>query len=417
MKDEIEVFIQLVGEDYLVGSLHRQPRRGFEAIGFRYASSWLGNPNAFSLQPTLRLDPAPFAPTQGRAVLGAFGDSAPDTWGRSLLRRAERRSARRENRPVRALQELDFLLGVSDQARIGALRYRHKGEGAFLAPSEDGVPSIVHLRRLLEATERTLLDEETEEDLRLILAPGSSLGGARPKASVIDVQGHLAIAKFPKPTDEYSLERWEAVALRLADIAGIDAARAELLDVAGAPVLLVRRFDRDDGRRVPFLSALAMLDLSDGALSSYPEMVDAINEHGARSKRDAIELYRRMVFNILVSNVDDHMRNHAFLWRGSQGWTLSPAYDLNPTPADVRPRVLTTAIDGEERVCDLELALGSAQYFGLSPQAASEIVKEVGRATRTWRDVAAGLGAPGYEIERMSTAFDHEDLRLALRTN
>lgn len=188
-------------------------------------------------------------------------------------------------------------------------------------------------------------------------------------------------------------------------------------DVAGAPVLLVRRFDRDDGRRVPFLSALATLDLSDGALSSYPEMVDAINEHGARSKRDATELYRRMVFNILVSNVDDHMRNHAFLWLGSQGWTLSPAYDLNPTPADVRPRVLTTAIDGEERVCDLELALGSAQYFGLSPQAASEIVMDVGRATLTWRDVAVGLGAPGYEIERMSTAFEHEDLRLALRTN
>lgn len=413
-RDEVEVCVRIGGEDYLVGSLHRQQRRGFEAVGFQYAPAWLDNPYRFSIQPTLRLDPAPFAPNQAQTLLGALGDSAPDSWGRSLLLRAERRNAQRENRPVRALRELDFLLGVSDLARVGALRFRRVGTNTFLAPTEDGVPSIVHVRRLLEATERTLLDEETDEDLRIILAPGSSLGGARPKASVLDDQRRLVIAKFPKQTDPYSLERWEAIALKLARRAGIDAAHADLIQVAGKPVLIVQRFDREGEDRVPFLSALAMLDLRDGEQSSYPEMVDAIAEHGAQAKNDSSELFRRMVFNILVSNVDDHMRNHAFLWRGRQGWVLSPAYDLNPTPSDVRPRMLTTAIDGDERTCDVELALSVADFFGLSARAAKRVAWEVAHATRLWRDVAAAEGAPDREIERMSSAFEHEDLRRAL---
>lgn len=330
------------------------------------------------------------------------------------MRRAERKHAKREDRPVRTLRELDFLLGVSDESRVGALRFKRRDSASFLVPSESGVSSIVHVRRLMEATDRTLQDQETEEDLRLILAPGSSLGGARPKASIRDAQGRLAIAKFPKPNDEYSIERWEAIALQLARRAGINVARAEILDVDYKPVLLSRRFDRDAGHRIPFLSALAMLDLTDGEHSSYPEMVDAITEFGAEPKSDSAELYRRMVFNILVSNVDDHMRNHGFLWRDAQGWVLSPAYDLNPTPADIRPRILSTAIDGEERNCELELALGAAEYFGLSTTAANEIANYVANSTRNWRVEAAALGAPKSEIERMSSAFEHVVLQSAL---
>lgn len=414
MKDEVQVYIQMDGSDQRVGTLHRQPRRGFEAVGFHYHPAWLTNPGSFSLQPSLALDPAPFTPPQGQSLLGALGDSAPDTWGRSLMLRAERRAAKREGRPVQTLHELDFLLGVTDTARSGALRFKHPDDDVYLAPDINGVPTLVHVQRLLEATDRTLRNEETEEDLRLLLAPGSSLGGARPKASVWGPQGELAIAKFPKPTDEYSIERWEAVALVLARQAGINATDGQLLDVAGGPVLLTRRFDRAGNRRVPFLSALAMLDLRDREPSSYPDIVDAITEHGANAKQDAAELYKRMAFNVLISNVDDHMRNHAFLWAGPQGWTLSPAYDLNPTPVDTHPRILTTAIHDSDGTCDLALVLTAAGSFGLNTKSAKSIIKETAAATSSWRDVASSHGATRREIERMSSAFEHEALRDAL---
>jgi serine/threonine-protein kinase HipA len=210
-------------------------------------------------------------------------------------------------------------------ARVGALRFKWPNGNAFLAPTAEGVPSVVHLQRLLEATERTIRNEETEEDLQLILAPGSSLGGARPKASVVEPNGRLALAKFPKETDEYSLELWEAVALTLARNAGISSATYRLVDVADRQVIVVQRFDREEAHRIPLLSAMAMLERQDGERGSYPEIVDAITRYGARPKHDAAGLFRRMAFNVLVSNVDDHLRNHAFLWAGSDGWVLSPA--------------------------------------------------------------------------------------------
>ncbi|MEX2543201.1 MAG: type II toxin-antitoxin system HipA family toxin [Trueperaceae bacterium] len=414
MKDEVLVFIDHTGEPVRVGSLHREPRRGYEAVGFRYSDAWLGRPDAFSLEPALALGPGAFSPRSGHRLFGSLGDSAPDTWGRQLLRHAERRQANREGRPVRSLHELDFLLGVADVARIGALRFRRPKEEVFLAPNADGVPSVVHLQRLLEATDRTLRDEESEADLRLILAPGSSLGGARPKASMVDADGSLAIAKFPKETDEYSLERWEAIALALAALAGIRTARSRLVDVAGRPVLVVRRFDRLGEKRIPFLSALSMLARADGERASYPELVDALTRHGAAAKGDAVELYRRLAFNVLVSTVDDHLRNHAFLWVGSSGWMLSPAYDLNPTPVDVRERRLTTSISLEDATCEVGLVLEVAAYFDLSHGKAREVVREVALTTRTWRGVATSCGATPGEIERMASAFEHEDLEAAL---
>ena len=330
------------------------------------------------------------------------------------MQRAARRRAQREGRAPRTLQELDYLLGVSDGSRLGALRFRNVGETLFQSPSSVGVPGVVDLGRLLQITERFLRDEETDEDLQLIFAPGSSLGGARPKASVIDQHGRLSIAKFPKEVDDYSVELWESVALTLANRSGIRTPESELIRVGGRPILLSRRFDRSEGTRVPFLSALSMLGLKDGKHGSYPELVDALAEHGAQASRDAQELYRRLLLNVLISNVDDHLRNHGFLWTGKQGWTLSPVYDLNPVPTDVRPRILTTNISLDEATCDLELVLSTAEFYGLGSTEAREIAKEVARATATWRETAAAAGAGQGEIRRMASAFEHTDLTRAL---
>jgi serine/threonine-protein kinase HipA len=410
MPNDIEVFIDSAAGLKRAGILRRHSRRGSETTSFEYDAGWLRDATGFSLEPALTLDRGTFTPPGDQAIFGSIGDSAPDTWGRRLMQRAERRRAERENRAVRTLMEADYLLGVTDVSRLGALRFRMVGQEEFQSPSAAGVPGLIELGRLLQVTERILRDEETDEDLQLIFAPGSSLGGARPKASVIDQHSRLAIAKFPKETDDYSVELWEAVALRLAALAGIRTPEHELIQVAGKPVLLSRRFDRGGGTRFPFLSALSMMGLRDGDRGSYPELVDLLTHHGAQAAVDAHELYRRMVFNVLISNVDDHLRNHGFLWMSRRGWTLSPVYDLNPTPSDVRQRILTTNISLDEGTCDLDLVLSVAEYFDLGGNAAKSIIKGVAAATTTWRDVAAAAGAPAGEIRRMESAFQHDDL-------
>ena len=411
---DFEVYLSLGGVTRKIGHARSNRTRGKETVLFEYADEWLRDADCFELEPDLPLTRGGFAPPAGQAIHGSLGDSAPDTWGRRLMQRAERRQAEREGRAVRTLMESDYLLGVSDETRLGALRFRRVDQEEFLADSRRGIPALVDLGRLLESTERLLRDEETDEDLQLIFAPGSSLGGARPKASVIDQHGRLSIAKFPKDSDEYSIETWEEIALRLADRAGVATARHELLQVAGKAVLLSRRFDRADGYRIPFLSAMALLGVKDGEGSSYPEMVDALARHGAQAKKDAHALYRRVAFNVLVSNVDDHLRNHGFLRVDKSGWTLSPAYDLNPVPADLKARVLTTNIDLEEGTCSIDLLEASADYFALSLNEARAILKDVATATSSWRTVARQVGATAAEIHRMATAFEHDSLRQAL---
>lgn len=388
--------------------------RGAETALFEYAAAWLAAPEHFALEPALALTAGPFAPPAGQAMFGSIGDSAPDTWGRRLMQRAERRQAEREGRAVRTLSESDYLLGVADETRLGALRFRRVGEQAFQAPLRAGVPALIELGRLLQITERILRDEETDEDLQLIFAPGSSLGGARPKASVIDQHGHLSIAKFPKETDDYSMETWEEIALRLAGRAGIATPHHELIEVAGKAVLLSRRFDRADGVRIPFLSAMAMMGARDGERGSYPEIVDVLVQHGAQGKTDARALYRRVVFNVLISNVDDHLRNHGFLWSGKAGWSLSPAYDLNPVPTDLKARILSTNIDLDDGTCSLDLLEAAAGFFGLSLPQARAIIKNVATVTATWRDTAKASGARPAEINRMASAFENEELKRAL---
>lgn len=409
---DVEVHIALGDATLRVGTLYAPERGGERAsVVFEYHPDWLGHEEAFSLEPALALGRGAYAPPAG--LYGSIGDSAPDTWGRRLMQRAERKRAAREARAPRTLTELDYLLGVSDRARLGALRFRAAGEGPFLAEQGAGVPGLVDLEKLLAVTERIERDEESEEDLRMIFAPGSSLGGARPKASVLDRHGALSIAKFAKETDDYRVELWEAIALDLARRAGITVAGHALHEVAGKPVLISRRFDRDGEQRIPFLSALSMMGIKDGERASYPELVDVLTRNGANAAADARELYRRMVFNILVSNVDDHGRNHGFLWQDRGGWVLSPAYDLNPVPVDLKARVLSTNISLDEATCDLGLALSVAEYFGLKQTQAKAIVREVAGAVRTWAEVAELNGARPAEIRRMASAFEHDDLARA----
>lgn len=411
---DFEVHIDLNGRTRPVGLARSNRVRGKETIGFEYAASWFEDPDCFSIEPSPGLTRGAFNPAAGQAIFGSIGDSAPDTWGRRLMQRAERRLAERESRAVRTLPESAYLLGVADETRLGALRFCWAGESAFQAPIGAGVPALVDLGHLLEITERILRDEETDDDLRLIFAPGSSLGGARPKASVIDQHGHLSIAKFPKKTDEYSMETWEEIALRLAGRAGLATPHHELIKVAGKPVLLSRRFDRAGSERIPFLSAMAMMAAKDGECGSYPEMVDVLSACGAQARTDAHALYRRVAFNVLISNVDDHLRNHGFLWQGKAGWSLAPAYDLNPVPTDIKARVLTTNIDLDEGTCSVDLLEASSEYFGLTLAKARTIIKEVATVTSAWRDVASEVGARSAEANRMASAFEHDDLHRSL---
>ena len=412
---ETQVHISLGGETIRVGTLFRQAARGRQSVTFQYHDTWLQHSARFSLEPSLAVGGGMFHPGEGREMFGSIGDSAPDTWGRRLMQRAERRAARAEGRPPQTLHEADFLLGVSDVSRLGALRFRRADDDDFQKPVGEGVPGFIQLRRLLESAQRIERDEETDDDLTLIFAPGSSLGGARPKASIVDAHGALAIAKFPKETDDYSIETWEHIALILAKRAGIRVPRHELQRIGGRSVLISWRFDREGEIRTPFLSAMSMLQAKDGERASYPEIVDELARHGANAKNDAAELFRRVVFSILISNVDDHLRNHGFLWAGKSGWCLSPAYDLNPTPTDLKARFLTTNISLDESTCSIELALSQAELFGLGANDAKAIISEAGAAVAQWRHVASQVGQTQNQIDRMASAFEHEDLVMAAR--
>lgn len=415
MDREVLVYVDLDGVPSLAGRLWARTRKNKEGATFEYDAGWLDHRERFSLEPALKLGPGPFHTPADMPMFGAIGDSAPDRWGRALMRRMERRRAEREKQTPRTLQEIDYLLFVDDEARQGALRFAEREGGPFLR--EEGAkrtPPLMELPELLSAAERVADDKDTEEDLRLLLAPGSSLGGARPKASVRDRDGHLAIAKFPRRDDDYDTVLWEAVALALARKAGIPVPDARIETVGDKPVLVSRRFDRRDGQRIPFLSSMSMLDARDNQTRSYMEIADALRQHGAASKDDIPELWRRMVFNILISNTDDHLRNHGFLYSGPTGWRLSPAYDLNPVPVDVKPRILTTAITEDDNTASLDLALSVAPYFELDDARARGHASVIARAVATWRDEAARHGLSKQESERMASAFDHVDLETAL---
>jgi serine/threonine-protein kinase HipA len=409
-------YVDLEGAPRRVGRLWSRLRKGRESATFEYDASWLEDPERFALEPALMLGPGPYHSGAGKVLFGAIGDSAPDRWGRVLMQRAERRRAAEEGRPPRTLLEIDYLLRVDDEVRQGALRFREQDDGPFLAAAgPTRIPPLVELPRLLLASERVADETETDEDLRLLLAPGSSLGGARPKAAVRDRDGHLAFAKFPHRADDRDIVRWEAVALGLAARAGIPVPPWRLEMVAGRAVLLLRRFDRAGECRIPFLSAMSLLGAGDNEAHSYLEIADALRQHGAAPTEDLRGLWRRIVFNVLASNTDDHLRNHGVLYEDRRGWRLSPAYDLNPVPVDVRPRVLCLAITLDDATASLERALEVAEYFELSAAEARRTARTVGKAVSEWRQEATRLGASRAEVDRMASAFEHVDLARSLR--
>lgn len=409
---QLFVYVDLQGEPLFVGRLWSRVRKGRESATFEYDDAWLKHPQRFALEPALALGRGPQHTQAGRLIFGAIGDSAPDRWGRVLIQREERRKARAENRQPRSLFEADYLLAVGDLARQGALRFAEAMDGPFLA-AQANIPPLLRLAELLGAAMRVDADDASDDDLKLLLAPGSSLGGARPKASIIDRDGHLAIAKFPKHDDGIPVSPWEATALSLAAKASITTTEWRLETVAKREVLLLRRFDRRAGQRIPFLSAMSMLDAADGDPHSYLEIADAIRQYGASAEEDCAQLWRRVVFNILISNTDDHLRNHGFLYDPAGGWRLAPAYDLNPVPVDIKPRILTTAIDEGDGTASLDLALATAAHYKLKPEMARRIMREVGAAVAGWREAAGALGLSKNSIERMASAFEHEDLRQA----
>jgi len=413
---DVLVHIDLSDQPHLVGMLWvRTNRRGQTTATFQYADSWLEHPLRFAVDP--HLDPSTGATFHKDRLFGAFSDSAPDRWGRTLIAREERRRARAEGRAARTLTDIDYVLAVSDLTRQGAFRFSRSGETGFLAPADRAaIPPMVELPRLMAAAQGFLDDPDSEEDLRVLLAPGSSLGGARPKASVRAPDGRLSIAKFPKDDDAYSVNAWEHLARELARDAGIRTAESQLLAIEGHDVLLTPRFDRAGEERIPFLSAMSMVDAVDQEARSYLEIAEAIQRFGSSTRRDLRELFRRIVFNVLVSNTDDHLRNHGFLYAGEGGWTLSPAYDLNPMPVDLKPRFLSTAIgeDPDDRSAALDIVMEVAPYFDLEEQEARGIASQVAAVTSTWADRARGQGIASAEIDRMRSAFEHDDLKIAL---
>jgi serine/threonine-protein kinase HipA len=408
------VYVDLKGTAHLAGRLWIHTKGSTQSASFEYDKSWIKADHQFALEPALQVGPGPYHTTAGRQLFSAIGDSAPDRWGRTLLARRERRRAEEERRTPRTLLEIDYLLGLSDLTRQGALRFKREVEGPFLAAGGGKVPPFVDIRRLLSAAERVVGQEETAEDLHLLLAPGSSLLGSRPKASVQGRAGELMIAKFNRPDDDYDVGRWEGVAMFLAEQAGLKVASWAVEKIQGRTVFLMRRFDRQGSERIPFLSALSMLEAVDGEPRSYLEIADALRRHSASTAKDLHELWRRVVFMVLISNTDDHLRNHGFLYSGGSGWRLSPAYDLNPVPTHVRPRILSTAIlADDDRSASMELAFLAAQHFGIRSEDAREIAQEVAQAVSMWRKVAKRLGASTRECDRMASAFEHEDVTSA----
>ena len=410
MESEISVFMDRGGEPVSVGTLWARTRGARQTASFEYARSWLGRRDAFGLDPVLPPGLGPFH--TDRPLFNAFTDPAPDRWGQTLIRRNELRRASAEGRQPRTLLEVDFLILVDDETRLGALRFKEAEGGPFLASTGRQVPPVVDLPRLLSATTRVIESRESDDDLRLLLAPGTSLGGARPKATVRDRDGSLLIAKFPRRDDDWPETRWEAVTMALAEAAGVRVAPFQLRQVSRSPVFTARRFDRRQGRRIHFMSALTAIEGSDDEMRSYLEIAEFLRREGVEVKEELRQLWRRIVFNMLVSNTDDHLRNHGFL-RERSGWRLSPAYDLNPVPVDVKPRVHALAIDETDGTASLDLAMEVAPIFGMTGQEARATAAEVGRAVRGWRDAAARLGIAPNEVERMSSAFDHDDLKAA----
>ncbi len=403
MNDTIEVHIDTLDGVSTVGRFRYINRRHSQSSAFEYANEWLRGTNAFAIDPeNLPLREGAFYTSSDKSALpGALRDAAPDRWGRQLIRRVLGKAGER-----RTLSEIDYLLGVTDHTRIGALRFRREGEDSFdhhIANSR--IPPLIQLPALINAADAVQTNTETAEDLKLLLNEGSPLGGARPKSAVEDKDCSLAIAKFPKPDDDRSIPHGEVLAMTLARQVGLTVADARLLDVVGRPVALIRRFDRVRNQRIPFLSAMSLLGLNDGDKGTYTDIAEIIRMHSSSPTQDLNELWKRVVFNVLVGNLDDHLRNHGFLYDRNGRWRLSPAYDLNPVPLVEKARELTTWISEQGPEADLDLARETAPFFALKKKQAEAVIDEISAALKNWRSTARRLGMNSRDIDIYATAI------------
>lgn len=417
-KNELKIWVyadwQFLEKTQLIGFLTAQRVRGKEIFSFEYAEAWISIQNPiFFLDPHLGFYKGKQYLSEEKNNFGIFLDSSPDRWGRLLMRRREAWQAKEEGRVERTLFETDFLLGVFDGHRMGGVRFKLGEDGPFMNDQKKmATPPWTSLRELEHASlqlerDDAINDPEYAQWLRVLIDPGSSLGGARPKASVIDEKGHLWISKFPSSRDEKNTGAWEMVLHELAKASGIHVSEARLQKFSGKHhTFLSKRFDRtNDQRRIHFASAMTLLGLQDGADHAegvgYLDLAGFIMQHCPAAKEDLEQLWRRMLFNVLVSNTDDHMRNHGFILT-DKGWRLSPAYDMNPNEMGYG---LTLNISENSNALDVSLALETAHLYQLKSEKAESILKEMNQEISNWRAVAKKFEISNSEIEQTKRAF------------
>lgn len=395
-----EIHIDWQGRTELLGRLHAADRG--PAVSFEYATAWLKRADAFSLDPTL----LPLQPgvQHSRFLLGALQDCGPDRWGRILIERAVRKQVL-DQKPYR---DIDYVLALDDHSRLGALRFRRDATSPFLAVSTGKLPPLIRLQALLRAADAVHANTDTAADLRFLLGAGSPLGGARPKSAVSLADGRLALAKFPKPDDTRDIAAGEILALTLAAAAGIHVVEHRLVAVGEHSVALITRFDRAGEVRIPFLSGASLLGLSADDPGAYTRLADGIRQFGHNVAGDLQELWRRLVFSLLASNYDDHLRNHGFLMHVAGRWSLSPAYDLNPVPEIDRVHTNKTPMSEDHIKPNIAHALDVAPRFGLKPAVAKTILREVFVAVSAWRTAGRKLRIKAATLDAYASAFEHE---------
>lgn len=425
MKRAIKVFVG--DEPTAAGTLHYDAVGARERSAFAYEQAWLGATDRFALEPDLPLVPGPQfhrVVQNGSIFHGAIADTEPDGWARRVILRdhAKRRQAdRRSGQTQEAVQlrAIDFLLAVDDASRAGALRLQDEA-GLFCRATEPGrrtAPPLIELKQLLSATNAIETDSETAADLAYLRGRGTSLGGMRPKCTVADDDGRLAVGKFPSVQDERAVTKGEVLAMQLAKASGLQVAEARLVDSDGVPVTLIRRFDRTKaGQRIPYISAATLLGADPPGAQEhfYTEIVDALRIHGADAQADIEELWRRMAFSVLITNVDDHLRNHGFLHASRGQWRLAPAFDLNPFPDRVRELKTWISEDtGPEATVDALLTV--IAYFRIPRAHANRILSRIEIAVSRWRQNGIALGMTEKELDQFADAFEHPEREAARR--
>ncbi len=400
-----------LGTPELIGELNSSLVRGKEIFSFEYKDEWVKSDKAQELDPDLQMYSGPQYLSEEKSNFGIFLDSSPDRWGRVLMDRRAAVLARKEQRKITPLYETDYLLGVYDGHRMGALRFKENIDGPFLNDNHQmASPPWTSIRELEQASLKLEEDEGDDAErlkwLNLLIAPGSSLGGARPKASVTDAKGQLWIAKFPSLNDKRDIGAWEMVVHHLALEAGLNVSESISNTYSKQHTFLTKRFDRTaEGERIHFASAMTLLGHTDGTNFqsgvSYLDMVEFIMQKGSDVSSDLEELWRRIVFYICVSNTDDHLRNHGFLLT-PKGWKLSPAYDINPVE---KASGLSLNISEKDNSLELDLAIEVAPYFRVSEQAASTIIKQVKNSVSNWNVTAEKYGISKTDREIMESSF------------